>query len=46
MKDLKVAFMQNDLLLTAAVAVGEKYIKAAYDIQKIHKYYSYQCHII
>jgi Glycosyl hydrolases family 18 len=37
-QDLKSAFRPFNLLLTAAVAVGEKTIKVAYDIPSIHKY--------
>jgi hypothetical protein len=33
---LKTAFQDYDLILTAAVGVGEKTVKAAYDIPKIH----------
>ncbi|RNA08689.1 acidic mammalian chitinase-like [Brachionus plicatilis] len=37
-KELKAAFKPHNLILTAAVAAGEKYIRSAYELDEIHKY--------
>ncbi|CAF0791621.1 unnamed protein product [Brachionus calyciflorus] len=37
-KELNAAFKPHNLILTAAVAAGEKYINSAYELTEIHKY--------